>query len=191
MLRSPTRRIFESVGALIAALVLCAAAFPAGLASLWLDVPFVRQQKDGCGAAAIAMVMQYWERHQGKPAQTDADPARILIALYSPAAHGIYASAMVRYFRQNGFRAIAFAGRPADLERQLQLGRPLIAALKPGREPSLHYVVVAGLDEPQNLVLVNDPAQRKLLKEDQSQFEREWKATGRWTLLAVPETSRH
>ena len=79
-------------------------------------------------------------------------------------------------------------GRP---RAAIGAGRPLIAALKPGSGSSLHYVVVAGLDQPQQLVLVNDPAQRKLLKEDQSQFEREWKAAGHWTLLAVPETGTH
>jgi hypothetical protein len=25
----------------------------------WLDVPFVRQSEEGCGAASIAMVMRY------------------------------------------------------------------------------------------------------------------------------------
>ena len=98
---------------------------------------------------------------------------------------------MVRYFDRNGYRAFAFAGNTSDLERQLQLGRPLIAALKPDSVSSLHYVVVAGLDQPQHLVLVNDPAQRKLLKVDQSEFEHEWNAAGHWLLLAVPETSKH
>jgi ABC-type bacteriocin/lantibiotic exporter with double-glycine peptidase domain len=169
--------------------LVCAAAFASELANLWLDVPFVPQQKEGCGAASIAMVMQYWEQYQGEPLHHEAQPAPILRALYSGPAHGIYASAMLRYFQQNGYRAFVFAGQPADLERELQQGRPLIAALKPGPGPSLHYVVVVGLDEPQKLVLVNDPAQRKLLKEDQSQFEREWKAAGHWILLAVPEAS--
>jgi ABC-type bacteriocin/lantibiotic exporter with double-glycine peptidase domain len=94
---------------------------------------------------------------------------------------------MSHYFEANGFRAFAFPADWVDIERQLHYGRPLIVALKPGA--SLHYVVVAGVDEPEQLVLVNDPAQRKLLKEDQSQFEREWKAAGNWALLAVPQTS--
>ncbi len=172
-------------------LMMCSAAFAAGLANLWLDVPFVPQQKDGCGAASIAMVMQYWERQQGRPLQPEAQPAQIFHVLYSGDAHGIYASAMVRYFQQHGYRAFAFAGEAADLERQLAQGRPLIAALKPDASATLHYVVIVGLDEPQQLVLVNDPAQRKLLKENQPQFEREWKAAGHWILLAVPETAAH
>ncbi len=170
----------------ILTLAVCASAFAAGLANLWLDVPFVPQQRDGCGAASIAMIMQYWERHANQPAQPAAESGQIFRTLYSSPAHGIYSSAMLRYFQQNGYRAFAFTGTTADLDRQLALGRPLIAALKPDSSSSLHYVVVAGLDEPQKLVLVNDPAQRKLLKEDRSQFEREWKAAGYWTLLAVP-----
>ena len=186
---SPCR--FESAGVLITLLGLCTAASAAGLANLWLDVPYVQQQKDGCGAASIAMVMQYWEQHEDQRLRPEAEPAQILRALDSRAAHGIYASDMERYFQLNGYRTFAFAGERADLEHELQLGRPLIAALKPGTQPSLHYVVVVGLDEPRNLIIVNDPAERKLLKEDQSRFEREWKAAGRWVLLAVPEASKH
>ncbi len=174
---------------LFLAALLGSAAFAAGATSLWLDVPFVPQQKDGCGAASIAMIMQYWEEHQGQPVRPEAECARIFRSVYSAGAHGTYASAMVRYFQQNGYRAFAFAGETADIERELAKGRPLIAALKPGPGPELHYVVVAGLDEPNQLVLINDPAQRKLLKEDASQFGREWEATGRWLLLAVPEAN--
>jgi hypothetical protein len=34
--------------------------------------------------------------------------------------------------------------------------------------------------------MVNDPAQRKLLKQERSKFEKQWSAAGKWTLLAVP-----
>ncbi|HEV2134827.1 MAG TPA: C39 family peptidase [Terracidiphilus sp.] len=167
---------------------LCSAALAADAVNIWLDVPFVRQQKDGCGAASISMVMQYWQQHQGLPASSDAAYDRIQGKLYSPRAHGIYASAMQSYFRQNGYRVFAFSGKWTDIERELRNGRPLIAALKPvAGSKELHYVVVVGLDQPDQLVLVNDPDQRKLLKEDQSTFGRDWKATGNWILLAVPE----
>jgi ABC-type bacteriocin/lantibiotic exporter with double-glycine peptidase domain len=162
-----------------------AVAAPPGI---WLDVPFVKQQKDACGAASIAMVMQYWLHQQGRPLEAASDAAQIQRALYSSQAHGIYASDMERYFQQHGFRTFAFAGQWADLRQHLEKGRPLIVALKPeGVGASLHYVVVAGLDWEQGLVLVNDPAQRKLLKQDQASFEREWSAAGQWTLLALPQ----
>jgi ABC-type bacteriocin/lantibiotic exporter with double-glycine peptidase domain len=159
-------------------------------ASLWLDVPFIKQEKDGCGAASIAMVMQYWQKQAGSNLPS-ADAALIQRALYSPRAHGIYASDMERYFQQQGFKTFAFAGTFEDLRQHLEKGRPLIAALKPSPgESARHYVVVVGLDNKQNLVIVNDAAQRKLLKEDRASFEKEWSAVGRWTLLAVPESKK-
>ena len=39
-----------------------------------------------------------------------------------------------------------------------------------------------------NIVFINDPAERKLLQQDFASFEKEWKGTGNWTLLAVPQT---
>ncbi len=177
------RRIFRLA---LLMLCLCGIAFAGDLAGVWLDVPFVKQEREGCGAATIAMVMQYWQQHQGRPASPDAQAQHILRALHSDAAHGIFASDMVRYFQQNGYRTFAFSAEWADLAPQLEKGRPLIAALKPDSSNSLHYVVVAGVDPEHQLVLLNDPAQRKLLKEDKSRFEREWKAAGHWTLLAVP-----
>jgi ABC-type bacteriocin/lantibiotic exporter with double-glycine peptidase domain len=158
-------------------------------AGVWLDVPFVPQEKEGCGAAAIAMIMQYWQA-KGKIAN-EPDPAEIQRALYSKEAHGIYASEMKRYLDSNGFQTFAFAGAWDDLDRHLEKGRPLVVAMRPSDASPLHYVVIAGLDWGRGLVLVNDPAQKKLLKLDRSSFEREWNAAGKWTLLAVPQSSAH
>lgn len=161
----------------------CAAEPP----GIWLDVPFVKQERNGCGAASIAMVMQYWQRRQGKAADTGSDAERIQRALYSKAAHGIYASSLENYFEQHGFRTFAFRAEWSDVKQHLEKGRPLIVALRPDSgDAALHYVVVVGLDWERRLVLVNDPAERKLLKREQSDFEREWKGAGNWTLLAVP-----
>jgi ABC-type bacteriocin/lantibiotic exporter with double-glycine peptidase domain len=182
--------MFRSFAPLLVGVYLSGAVLAGQQSGVWLDVPFVRQEKNGCGAASIAMVMQYWQRQHGQPGQIGdapaAGPEEIQRALYSPSAHGIYASSMDRYFRQHGFRTFVFAGDWNGLKEHLEKGRPLIVALKSGRS-SLHYVVVVGLDWQQNVVLKNDPAERKLLKQDRPDFEKEWKAAGNWTLLAVPQ----
>ncbi|HMK22653.1 MAG TPA: hypothetical protein VK466_09985, partial [Terriglobales bacterium] len=59
---------------------------------------------------------------------------------------------------------------------------------EPGRGTPLHYVVVAGIDAEHRVVLLNDPAERKLLQRDFDTFEKEWRGTGHWTLLAVPSS---
>ncbi|HEY7615162.1 MAG TPA: C39 family peptidase [Terriglobales bacterium] len=164
----------------------------AGSPGVWLDVPFVKQEKQGCGAASIAMVMQYWQRQQGRPVDATADAGHIQRILYSKKGRGIYASDLERYLNQSGFRTFVLRGNWRELEEHLQKGRPLIVALKPGPgETPLHYLVVAGLDAERDVVFVNDPAQRKLLQQDQASFEREWSAAGRWTLLALPPPEAH
>lgn len=175
--------------------MLCLAQDP----GIWLDVPFFKQTKNGCGSASIAMVMQYW-RNSGKSngahvepssAATEAiDPEIIQRDLYSAKDHGVRASDMQRYFQGHGFRTFAFRGTWNDLKLHLEKGRPLIVALKPlPAESALHYVVVVGVNWAENVVLVNDAAQRKLLKADRGVFEKEWSAVDRWTLLAVPRST--
>ncbi len=156
---------------------------------VWLDVPFIRQVEDGCGSASLAMVMQYWQGKQARAATPASDAATIQRALYSPGAHGIYAKEMKQYLEQHGFRAFTVAGDRALLLHHLEKGRPLIVALEPEKGTPLHYVVVVGLEPAEKLVLLNDPQQRKLLKQDEAVFANQWKATGNWTLLAVPVES--
>jgi predicted double-glycine peptidase len=172
---------------LLCTLCLCGIVF-AATPRIWLDVPFIRQEKDGCGAASIAMVMQYWLKQQAKPADASSDAVEIQRALYSSKDHGIHASDLEGYFQQHGFQAFAFAGKWDDLKQHLEKGRPLIVAVKPSAlETSLHYVVVVGIDPAENVVYLNDAAERKLLKQDRVTFEKQWKAVKQWTLLALPK----
>jgi ABC-type bacteriocin/lantibiotic exporter with double-glycine peptidase domain len=155
-------------------------------ASSWIDVPFIRQPAEGCGAASVAMVMQYWQEQAHKTPDQTSNVSTIQSALHSEPAHGIYASDLQRYLNKQGFETHVFRGDEALLRHHLNKGRPLIVALQPGSSPLLHYVVVAGVDPANHLLMVNDPAQRKLLKVESEQFEKEWQSTGNWTLVAVP-----
>ncbi len=180
------RRVAKAIAVPLCFCTLLFAADP----GIWLDVPFVQQTKDGCGAAAIAMVMQYWIRQSGQHSTDAADATHILDQLRS--SHGIYASAMEHYLSQQGYQTFVLRGRWSDLEQHLRKGRPLIVALRPvENSQALHYVVVAGLDPARNLVMFNDPAGRKLEKLDRRTFEEEWNVTGNWTLLAVPQSREH
>jgi ABC-type bacteriocin/lantibiotic exporter with double-glycine peptidase domain len=164
-------------------------ALPAETPSLWIDVPFVAQMTNGCGSAAITMVMEYWQMKTGRGAGTFPDPNKIQALLYSPAEEGIPASAMQRYFEGAGYRTFAFVGDWGELARHLERGRPLIVSLKAnGPHGPLHYVVVVGIDSVNNYIYLNDPAQQKMLRLSREGFESEWSAAGHWTLLAVPRT---
>lgn len=168
--------------------VLCCSVVAADAPAIWLDVPFVKQSSEGCGAASIAMVMQYWFAQGGHQVDDHADAAYILQALHSRSGHGIYSSMMLRYLQEQGFRTLSFTGDWEILQHNLQKGRPLIVALKPSAiERSLHYLVVAGMDSQSATIMVNDPAERKLRKLDRATFEKQWGGAQRWTLLALPQ----
>lgn len=162
-------------------------------------MPFVKQPAEGCGAASIAMIMQYWEHQdlnalrlsavRANETPSTSDVVHIQQELYSKPAHGIYASDLQQYLATHGFATYVVHGDLALLTHHIERGRPLIVALKPTVVPALHYLVVAGVDPSEHTVLVNDPAQRKLLKVDSAAFEKEWQATGNWTLLALPRAS--
>jgi predicted double-glycine peptidase len=161
---------------------------PAKAASgIWLDVPFVKQAEDGCGSAAISMLLQYWSAHGVELTSGRADAEAIQKQLYSRKARGIFASDLERYIRDSGFREFAVRGEWEDLRQHLEQGRPLIVSLQTGKANApLHYVVVAGMDWIQEAVFVNDPARGKLTRVERQEFEKEWSAARNWMLLAVP-----
>jgi ABC-type bacteriocin/lantibiotic exporter with double-glycine peptidase domain len=155
--------------------------------AFWIDVPFVKQPPEGCGAASISMLLQYWSRKTGHTYPVSSDVDKIQSALYSKREKGISGSSMQKYFKQAGFDAYPFRGQWQDLSHHIAKGRPLIVGLAAsGAERPLHFVVVVGVDDQHGYVLVNDPAQQKLLRLSRQNFLSEWGVTGDWTLLAVP-----
>jgi len=175
-------------------LILCLLLAPvlaAGAGSgLWLDVPFIHQEKEGCGSAALAMVLQYWSGKGVPVAEERLDAERIQLKLHSKAARGIRASEMEQYLRDAGFSSFAFAGEWEDLAAHIEKGRPLIATIQPKDKASLHYVVVVGVDREREAVLLNDPERGKLFRVERLEFETEWHRTDNWTLLAVPKQAK-
>ncbi len=155
-------------------------------AEVWLDIPFVAQVGNGCGPACISMVMQYWaSRRHMEPDAAASEPA-IRMSLHSHRSAGTLASDVVRYFEDHGFLVYTFAATWGDLEHHLARGRPLIVGLGQGRS-TFHYMVVAGIDNTLGIVLVNDPASRKLRMLKRASFEKAWRQCHSWTLLALPK----
>ncbi|MCI0612096.1 C39 family peptidase [bacterium] len=165
--------------------LLCSILFGAGI---WLNVPFIAQERKGCGAAVIAMVMSYWTE-RGFPIEAEKrDAAVILRTLYSKENDGILASDLEAYFLNHGYRTFAFRGSLQDLEHHLRKGRPLIVALQLNSDSGpRHYVVVVGMSRSEDVVLVNDSSQRKLMKINREKFEKGWSRNDFWTLLALPQ----
>ena len=146
----------------------------------WMDVPFTRQEENACAAASAWMVMEYWN-------QSPQPPEEIHRTLYSQQAAGVFATDLVQYLAGQGFQTFPFSGQWGDIAENVRKGRPLIVGLRGNSaETPLHYVVVAGIQEQPEVVLINDPARGKLLSMERTEFEKRWAATDQWTLLALP-----
>ncbi len=169
-------------------MLLCFAVAVEGAPGLWLDVPYVHQEKDGCGSASLAMILRYWQGKNVPVAEGRADPLRIQRELYAAKPKGIYASDMERYLLESGFDVYTMRAEWSDLRSQVAKGRPLIAGLKPKGVPP-HYVVIVGIAPGDAEVLVHDPERGKLQHIERLEFEKDWRGTENWTLLAVPHHS--
>jgi ABC-type bacteriocin/lantibiotic exporter with double-glycine peptidase domain len=146
----------------------------------WLllkDVRFIPQQGlSDCGAAALAMTLDYWR----SPA-TVAD----IVVETPPRDGGIRAGELRDLARRRGFQAFLIQGTFDDLETQLRSGRPVVVGLaKPvlGGRALLHYEVVVGLNRTTRHVLSLDPAQG-LRDNTVDGFAREWAPSDRLTLI--------
>ena len=159
----------------------------AGVAQIKL--PFYPQQKNGCGAASVAMVMHYWENQRPGARTAAASPLEVYQSLYSPERKGIQLRDMKRYLEQNGFRAFTLRGEWNDLEEHLARRRPIIVGLKSGRNKPLHFVVVTGLDS--GFVWLNDPTRKQPGRLERAKFEKRWALADRWMLLAAPGLRRN
>ncbi|MGH9673138.1 MAG: cysteine peptidase family C39 domain-containing protein [Bryobacteraceae bacterium] len=142
---------------------------------LALDVPFFVQEKNGCGAASVAMVMHYWRVPQ--------PPSLVYQQLYNTDIGGIPLEAMREFLEKAGLQAFTLRGERADLERHLALGRPVIVGLRSKPRAPLHFVVVAGFENEH--VHVNDPTRKKAQRVRAARFEKQWASADRWMLLAA------
>lgn len=169
----------------VAALVLCGFASSAER-GVWIDAPFVEQTRNACGAANAAMLLRYWSAQGARLNGADATLESLHARLYSAEERGALGSELAKLLEDAGFRTFTIEGRYEDLEEHLAKGRPLVVCLKPRGQSRLHYALAVGLDPAEDVVLLNDPARRKLSKMDRAQFLESWEGAGWWTLLAVP-----
>ncbi len=154
----------------------------------WIDVPFVQQGQNGCGAASALMVYRYWSEKFPELAR-QAEGLEEAEGLLQPDLQaGITGSTLEAFFKGTGFQTFVFEGAWKDLDTHIRKGRPLIVSIDGGGSTvPLHFVVVCGVDPENNLVFLNDPARKKLLSLHRADFEKRWLKSQNWTLLVVPQ----
>lgn len=144
---------------------------------LILDVPFVPQTEALCGGAAAAMVLRYWGARG-----VYADD---FVTLVEDSLGGIRTGRLVADLNSRGYVALPFEGTEVRVREHLSAGRPIIALVE-DRPLRYHYVVLVAWRK--GVVLLHDPARAPFLVVSEERFNTAWAATGRWSLLVLPDT---
>ena len=149
----------------------------------WLlleDVPIVLQRGDSdCGAAALAMVLQYL----GEPATLD----QIISETGHTAGESLRAGDLRDLARRRGLQSFLYSGDQRDLVKHLGKGRPIIVGLVKQTlgDPISHYEVVIGYHPQREVVVTLDPA-RGWRVNAWPGFLDEWTRASQLALVIVP-----
>jgi len=145
-------------------------------------VPDVRQvAREDCGAAALAMVLNYW----GSPITVNS-----IIAVAPPTRdRGIAAASLREIARHQGLQAFLIQGSQADLEREVQRRRPVLVGVVKRYilRNYPHYEVVVGINRQQQRILTLDPA-HGLRVNGWGGFTTEWAKAGQLALVVFPRS---
>lgn len=150
--------------------------------ALRLNVPYFPQQVGLCGPASLTSVFHYWRE--------EISVEEVTRAVYLPELNGALGIDLTHFARKKGMRAESYAGSLPDIKRHLSQGIPLIAFLNLGGRvfPVGHFVVITGLDETREEVIVHSGSEENKPIPYQT-FVAAWEKTKYWTLQVVPRSS--
>ncbi len=111
------------------------------LASEIGGVPFIRQDSQYCGPAALASVLSYY----GAPVDQKVIGSRV----YNEKLQGALITDLERYARDAGFETKSGRGTVEELKAEIDHGRPVIVLVDRGFWvlSRTHYLVVFGYDD--------------------------------------------
>jgi hypothetical protein len=144
-----------------------------------LDVPYLSQSELLCGGAAAAMVLRYW----GERGIT----AESFSSLVDRSAAGIRTDVLIGDLVRRGWLAMGIEGTDAAMRRELADGRPVLTLIE-DRPSTFHYIVVLATHA--RGVVFHDPARAPFLVMSSAEFDRRWRAAGRWMGIVLPSASR-
>lgn len=140
-------------------------------------VPFVVQEREQCGPAALWSVLSYYG--------SDVSPDSIADAVYNKTLKGSLVSDLENFARELDFQTELDRGSIPGIRDFLDMGRPVIALVDMGRwrlsKP--HYLVLIGYS-PEGIVAHDGETEARLFS--YGHFERAWERAGRIYLVVYP-----
>lgn len=143
------------------------------------SVPFYPQRQYQCGPAALATVINFYQK--------STTPEQLLPMVYIPELKGSLQAEMLSAVRSYQLLAIEQAGQLDSILTEVAAGHPVLVLQNLGYDfyPFWHYAVVVGYDlGEQQLILRSGEIQR--LIRPFAVFERTWARSNYWSVVVVP-----
>ncbi|MBF0370330.1 MAG: PA2778 family cysteine peptidase [Magnetococcales bacterium] len=142
------------------------------------SVPFIPQEKNWCGPAALAMALQW----SGVPATQEA----IAKMVYTPGLEGALRHDMVTGARRHA-RLVTPVQTLQEITRELAAGHPVLVFqnLSFNALPFWHYAVAIGYDLDQGELMFHSGT-TEVLTTHMGLFERTWKRGDYWGQVVLP-----
>jgi ABC-type bacteriocin/lantibiotic exporter with double-glycine peptidase domain len=142
-------------------------------------VPFVAQEPERCGPAALTMVLRFHGADVAEP--------QVAAATHSAVLQGALVTDLAACARALGYRAEVARERPEALRAAVEHSRPVILLLDVGRGPIArgHYAVLFGYDAARGRYLIHS-GRRAARWVPAGRLERQWKRGGGVLLEVSP-----
>jgi tetratricopeptide (TPR) repeat protein len=151
------------------------------------SVPFEKWlERNYCGPACLAMVLNYWDKTRSFSQRKIADE------IYDSESQATYNSELVLYPRTKGFESYSFQGNLLILKDLVGKDIPVIVLTKTIKQIAKgHYRVVIGFDDDENQIIFHDPYFGDRTAMTSKNFMKVWELgkgrnQSRWMMAVVP-----
>ncbi len=146
---------------------------------LVLEVPYVKQEKNFCGPASLAMVLMYWG--------STVSQYEIGERVQNKEKKGVWGEDLKSVAENLGFNAFIYSSDINNIKENLSKGRPIIVPLTSGSSSNFHFVLIVGVSSTNSKLIYHDPAEESFSVIDIEEFITKWKPSNYWALLVVPK----
>ncbi len=145
----------------------------------YVPVSFISQKGHRCGPAALAMVLNYWEKN--------ITQKEIAKELYLPNLRGSLTFDLESYPRKFGLYSYSYQENLSELKEKLNKDVPMIVLLGTGSffYRVYHYALVVGYWDEENMVVMHSGKEKDCLMRYNSFLEK-WKVADCWALVVCP-----
>ncbi|MFE8071059.1 PA2778 family cysteine peptidase [Marinobacteraceae bacterium S3BR75-40.1] len=142
-------------------------------------VPFFPQERYQCGPAALATVLNAWDRQ--------VTPETLVPEVYLPEREGSLPVEMKAAARQRGMVTYPLAPSVEDLLKEIAAGHPVLVMQNLSIDwwPQWHYAVAVGYDLNKREIVLRSGRMKRRTTE-LGTFERTWERADYWALVVLP-----